>query len=248
MAVHTFRTVMGAIYEFAHEDSFRSGGTSSAEYTWDGEKIPVQSTSAHLCLSTLTEILEADITDELHLGDGRLLLGHYETYDHDLDISLGRTTVAAWTHNDVAIWFEAGIRSIAWAADLMSALEPAVTDRMAWVTNARPEDVYVRDEELLVTVFPPDNNLSPVKAIRLYPSRAWSDPTSTGHRTQAGDLFVQSTGPDRPRQLLLRTPSTTLAISEEFFGAQGAVNFMEKIIRVDRVSPEGSNHGRDYTL
>lgn len=231
MGRHAFHAAMGPTYEVVHAEELDFGSYSAASYTWDGTTVPVRSAGASLCLATATDILGTDFTEELHLGDGRLLLGQYEARDEEIAITYGRPTVALWTDGNAAIWLETETRDLAWSADLMAHLEPAARDGVAVATNADPRQVTVEREEVLVTLFPSQ------ALLKVHTTNAWTTPTTEGQRAPAGELYVQSRGQGSPRQAILRAASAILIASEADMDADGAVEFLRGFHSIHRTAP-----------
>lgn len=235
MPDYACRSVMGPSYDFSHDDILFLGTYSGAIYSWDSASVWVHSCTAHSCLATVQEVFGTKFEEELHLGDGRLLLGQYEARDEDLGITLARNSVALWTDDEVAMWTDVGTKGVDWAADLMAALEPVKAEGVAYAANADPARVRAENAEVHVTVFNPAVRENPPSSVfGLYSLSANTRPASKGRQVRAGELFAKSTGADRPRTAILRSASAIADVPGDMFGMGGSVEFLEKFASLDR--------------
>lgn len=97
-------SVLGARYDYSHVDDLNIGTYSSAMYTYDNETVWLHSSTYQDSFATVNGIFGTAFVEELHLTDGRLLLGNYEARDEELGIILATNTVAFWTDEVAALW------------------------------------------------------------------------------------------------------------------------------------------------
>lgn len=237
MPTHAYPTVLGATYRFNHEQELDLGTYSEGIYTWAGESIWLHACTAESCMATLLDVFATEFVEDMRLGSGRLLLGQYESRDERLGITLAVNSVALWTDETAAMWADTGQRGIDWTADFMSDLQPASIERAAYAQNVEPRNIQVEHAEMHVTVFssdPSERELPPSRLFALHAPESMSQPSKSGRPTRAGEMFVKSRGAGRPRQVILRSESAIATVSEERFGPQQAVAFLEGFLELTR--------------
>lgn len=195
MPTYRSRSVAGVVYEFAHDDSLLLHTFSQAVYSRDGTSVWLHSGSEAACMSTVVGIFQASFVEELQLGDGRLLLGEYAAYDEDLGITQARNTVAVWTHQGACLWTEVGNRGSDWAADLMTEVQPAVADQVAYVANPERRSLHAEREEILIGIQSPnleESRIHPTRRIlQFHDAAVFGRPGTPGRQARAGELFTR---------------------------------------------------------
>lgn len=204
--------------------------------TYDNETVWLHSSTYQDSFATVNGIFGTAFVEELHLTDGRLLLGNYEARDEELGIILATNTVAFWTDEVAALWTDVGSKGFDWAAELLTTLQPQVSDGVAHATAAEADRVRLELDEILVTIFPDEfREPPPYKIFGLNPANGRASPSRAGHPTDAGELYVRSHGAGQPRQALLRSASALVVASEDDFGPEGLRAFMEGFSRIERL-------------
>ena len=238
MGVQTWYSVLGAQYQLHHEERLLLGAYSDAQYLWDDETVQLHSCTTETSFATVTGVFQTKFEEELTLGSGQLLIGFYDSIDEELGIILATNTIAFWTSGGAAMWTDVGSKGFDWAIELMSALQPTVSEGMAHATAAEPGRENLVNDEVLVTIFPPQlQEAPPDKVLGLNPRESSPAPSRPGQPTRAGELFLRSHGADRPRQAVLRTSSALVTVSEAGFGSEGARTFLEGFLDVKRNPP-----------